>query len=153
MVMRTDGSDIQVVWDPERDVLGQPVWIPDGQAVNVAFVDVLSAPDAPITDRLFQIVRVDSVSKARAVALDNAYDLSFSRDGQMIAFLRWNKERVRFTLNIAALDGSHEREMVAADAFSDFSAPHFSPDGQQTLFVATGGPPTNEQGNPIAKRD
>ena len=152
VVVRADGSDMQVLWNPERGVLGQPVWTPDGQAVDVAIADVLSPTGAPVPDRLFQIVRVDPMSKARAVAIENAYDLSFSRDGQMIAFLRWNKERAAFTLNVAAPDGSREREVVGAGAFSDFSAPRFSPDGRQILFVATGGPPTDEQGKPIAER-
>lgn len=153
MVMGSDGSDMQVLWDPERGVLGQPVWTPDGQAIDVAVADVLSAPNAPVPDRLFQIIRVDPASKARVVALENAYDLSFSRDGQMIVFLRWNKDHAAFTLNVAAPDGSEERELVAAGAFSDFSAPRFSPDGQQILFVATGGPPTDPQGKPIAEHD
>jgi mono/diheme cytochrome c family protein/Tol biopolymer transport system component len=152
MLMRADGSDLQVLWDPERGVLGQPAWAPDRQAVHVAFADMLSAPSAPVADRLFQIVRVDPVSKARAVALENGYDLSFSRDGQMIAFLRWNKRRAAFTLNVAAPDGSRERELVGAGAFSSFAAPRFSPDGKQILFVATGGPPTDEQGKLIAER-
>lgn len=150
-VMRADGSDMQVLWDPERGVLGQPVWAPDGQSLYVAIADVLSAPDAPVTDRLFQIVRIDPVSKARTVALENAYDMSFSRDAHMIVFQRWNKEQAAFTLNVAASDGSHERELVTAGAFSDFSAPRFSPNGRQILFVATGGPPTDAQGKPIAE--
>ena len=43
--------------------------------------------------------------------------------------------------------------MVTADAFSDFSAPRFSPDGKQILFVAIGGPPIDGLGNPIAQRE
>lgn len=152
MLMRADGSGLQVLWDPERGVLGQPAWTPDGRAVDVAIADVLSAPTAPVADRLFQIVGVDPASKARAVALEDAYDLSFSRDGQMIAFLRWNERRAAFTLNIAAPDGSRERELVGAGAFSSFAAPRFSADRKQILFVATGGPPTDEQGNLIAQR-
>ena len=153
VVMRADGSDMQIIWDPERGVLGQPVWTPDGQAVEVAIADVLSPPDAPVADRLFQIVRVDPVSKARVVALDSAYDVWFSPDGQMIAFLRWNKERAAFTLNVAAPDGSREREIIPSGTFSVLSAPRFSPDGRQILFVATGGPPTDAQGNPITAQE
>jgi mono/diheme cytochrome c family protein len=152
-VMHADGSDMQVIWDPERGVLGQPVWTPDGQAVNVAIADVLSAPTAPVSDRLFQIVRVDPTTKARAVALENAYDLMFSRDGQMIAFLRWNKDRAGFTLNVAEVDGSGEHEVLPVGAFSDISSPRFSPDGRRLLFVSSGGPPTDDQGNPIAQND
>jgi mono/diheme cytochrome c family protein len=152
MLMRADGSGLQALWDPGRGVLGQPVWTPDGRAVDVAIADVLSAPTAPVTDRLFQIVRVDPATKARTVAFENVYDLSFSRDGQMIAFLRWNERRAAFTLNVAAPDGSRERELVGAGAFSSFAAPRFSPDRKQILFVATGGPPTDAQGNLIAER-
>jgi mono/diheme cytochrome c family protein len=152
-LMRADGSDLQVLWQPQRGVLGQPVWTPDGRAVDVAIAEVLSAPDAPVTDRLFQIIRVDLVSKARAVALEHAYDLWFSRDGQQIVFLRWNKDRAAFSLNVAAPDGSREREVVDTGAFSNFASPRFSPDGRQILFVATGGPPTDPQGKPIAERE
>lgn len=153
MQMSGDGSAMQLLWDPERGVLGQPAWAPDGQAVYVAFADVLSPPGAPVADRLFQIVRVDLATKARTVALENAYDLWFSRDGQMVVFLRWHKEQAGFTLNVAAPDGTGERELVGAGAFSHFASPRFSPDGRQILFVALGGPPTDPQGKPIARLD
>jgi Tol biopolymer transport system component len=132
-------------------VLGQPVWAPDGQEVHVSIADVLSPPGAAVPDRLFQIVRVDPASGERSVALEDAYDLSFSRDGQLMAFLRWNRELARFTLNIAASDGAGERELVAGRGFLTFTSPRFSPDGRQVLFVSPGGPPTDEQGYPLTQ--
>jgi mono/diheme cytochrome c family protein len=152
-VMRADGSDLQVIWDPERGVLGQPAWAPDGRSVDVAIADVLSPPGAPVPDRLFQIVRVDPATKARVVALESAYDLAFSRDGQMMVFLHWKKDLAAFTLNVAAVDGSGEREVIPWGTFSNFSAPRFSPDRRHILFVSTSGPPTDEQGNPITRSD
>jgi Tol biopolymer transport system component len=152
-VMRADGSDMQVIWDPERGVLGQPECKANGQAVSDAYAEVLNPQTAAVPDRLFQIMRVDPVSQGRSVALENAYDLTFSADAQMIAFLRWNNDRAGFTLNVAAPDGSGEHEILALGEFSDIASPRFSPDGRRLLFVSSGGPPTDDQGNPIAQND
>jgi mono/diheme cytochrome c family protein len=152
-MMQRDGSGLQVLWDPDRGVLGQPAWAPDGQSIHVAFSDVLSPPGAPVPDRLFQIVRVDPATSERALALENAYDLSFSADGAMMAFLRWDEHLARFKLSVAAVDGSGERDLISGRGFLTITSPRFSPDGQRLIFVSPGGPPTDEQGYPRTHGD
>lgn len=152
-VMGADGPGLQVLWDPESGVLGQPVWSPDGQAIYAARSDILSPPDAPVADRLFEIVRVDHATGARAVALEDAFDLSFSRDGRQIVFLRWNEQFTSFTLSVASADGGDERELLPWSTFPRASSPRFSPDGRRVLFVSAGGPATDEQGYPLSRAE
>lgn len=151
-LMRADGSNLNILWNPERGVLGQPTWTPDGQAVYVAIADVLSAPDAPVPDWRFQIVRVNPLNGTHEVLLEDASDLTFSPDGTRITFMRWHPDVAAFTLSIAAPDGSDERELIRSSAFSRMSSPRFSPDGRQIVFVAIGGPATGPEGYPIAQR-
>ncbi len=150
-IMDADGSDLQILWDPERGVLGQPFWRPNSQELYVSISEVSSRPDAPIIDRLYQVGRVDPASGERAVAFEDAYDLAFSPDGELVAFLRWDEDLVRFKLSVAAADGSDVRDVVAGRGFVQLASPRFSPDGRQILFVSAGGPPTDEQGYPFTQ--
>jgi mono/diheme cytochrome c family protein/Tol biopolymer transport system component len=152
-IMQADGSKLDIAWNPERGVLGQPAWTPDGQSICVAIADILSAPDAPVPDRLFQIVCLNLSTPARQVLLDGASDLTFSPNGTRIAFLRWHPDVAAFTLNIGAPDGSGERELIGSSPFSSMSSPRFSPDSRQIIFVAIGGPATDPQGYPLAQRE
>ena len=148
--MDAEGGEPQPLWEPERGVLGRPAWSPDGRAIYVGFFDIVSQPGAPVNERVLQVVRVDAETGAREVAFENVYDLSFSRDGQRVVFLRWHADLAAFTLNVAQADGSDEREVVGWSRFSELAAPRLSPDGSLILFTATGGPPTDERGFPIS---
>jgi Tol biopolymer transport system component len=152
-VMQADGSDRKTLWEPGQGVLGQPAWIPDGRSVCVAIAEVLSAADAPVPDRRFQIVCVNLATAARRVLLDDASDLTFTREGTRVAFLRWHADSATFTLNTAAPDGGDQRELIGSSAFSNMSVPRFAPDGLRIIFIATGGPATGPDGSPIAERD
>ena len=33
-LMQADGSDRNILWNPERGVLGQPAWMPDGKTIQ-----------------------------------------------------------------------------------------------------------------------
>ncbi len=148
-VVDADGSELRLLWAPERGVLSAPAWSVDGQALYVSFADILSAPRAPVTERLFQVLRVDPRTGVREVVLSDARDLAFSPDGSAMAYLRWHQNVAAFSLNIAAVDGSGERELTRQDVFPELYAPRFSPNGRQIIFISAGGPPTDEQGYPI----
>jgi hypothetical protein len=53
------------------------------------------------------------------VALPDARDLIFSPDGSAVAYLCWHQNVAAFTLNIAAPEGSGERELTRRDLFPD----------------------------------
>jgi len=149
-LMSADGTHLQTLWKPERGVLSSPAWAADGQAVFVSLYDLRSPIDAPVPDRLFQVVRLQPQTGKREVVLENARDLTFARDGTQMAFLRWHANLAAFSLNVAAPDGSGEREIIAQGVFPDMYVPRFSPDGQQVIFASSGGPPTDARGYPLS---
>jgi mono/diheme cytochrome c family protein/Tol biopolymer transport system component len=148
-LMRADGTALQTLWKPERGVLSSPAWAADGQAVYVSLYDLRSPINAPVPDRLFQVVRLHPQTGERQIALENARDLTFSRDGTRMAFLRWHANLAAFSLNVAVPDGSGEREIIAQSVFPDMFVPRFSPDGHQLIFASSGGPPTDAHGDPL----
>lgn len=148
-VVDANGSNLRTIWKPDAGILGLTAWSPDGAAIYVGHYEIKSAPGAPVATRIIQIVRVDVATGAHEVALENAYDPTFSADGKQMAFLRWHDDLAAFTLNVAAPDGSNEREVTSWSMFPNMYAPRFSPDGRQLIFASSGGPPVDEQGNPI----
>ncbi len=84
--------------------------------------------------------------------LENAREPALTRDGQRMAYVGFNQAYAAATLHIAAPDGGDDRELIGPGAFTDFSAPRFSSDGARIVFAAIGGPPTDEQGNPLTAR-
>jgi mono/diheme cytochrome c family protein len=148
-LMRADGSDLRSLWEPERGTIRLTTWTPDGQALYVGFADLRSVPDAPVPDRLFQIVRVDVTTGARQLILNDAFDPTLARDGALLAYLHYDKTYATFRLYVAARDGSGDRELLGVGAFSDLATPRFSPDAKQIIFAAHAGPVTDPQGYPI----
>jgi len=148
-VMNADGSNPHALWKPPRGLLALPTWTPDSQALYVGLSDILSDPMAPVPERLLEVVRVDLATGARRVVLEDARDPTIARDGKRIAYLHFDKQNAAFSLHIAAPDGSGDRELIGAGAFTDFYAPRFSPDGKRIIVAAIGGPVTNDQGYPI----
>jgi mono/diheme cytochrome c family protein len=149
-LMHADGTALRTLWKPDRGVLSSPTWAADGQAVYVSLYDLRSPINAPVPDRLFQVIRLHPQTGERQIVLENARDLIFSRDGTRMAFLRWHANLAAFSLNVAAPDGSGEREIIAQNVFPDMYVPHFSPDGRQLIFASSGGPPTDAHGDPLA---
>jgi mono/diheme cytochrome c family protein/Tol biopolymer transport system component len=149
-VMSADGSGLRALWQPPRGTLALPAWAPDGQALYVGYSDLLSDPLAPVSDWLFEILRVDAATGERRKVLADARDPAITRDGAQMAYLQYDKANATFSLHAAALDGSGDREVVGAGAFGAFYAPRFSPDGKRIVFAAVGGPPTDDRGYPIS---
>jgi mono/diheme cytochrome c family protein len=149
-VMNADGTDLQLLWQPERGTLALPSWTSNGQMLSVGLADILSEPSASVPERLFQIVGVDIATGTRQVILEDARDPTFSRNGAQMAYLHYSKTYAALELQVAAPDGSGARQLTRAGAFSDLYAPRFSPDGAWLVFAAIGGPVTDDQGYPRA---
>ena len=151
-IMGIDGSDLRMIWDPARGVLGPPAWGRDSQALYVPIADILSPPDAPVADRLFQIMRVDSQTSVRQLETDGGYEVTVASSGKQRVFLRWHAKIAEFTLNIIDSDGRNEREVISYGKFSNMAVPRLSPDGRQIIFASTTGPVTDPQGYPLNAR-
>jgi Tol biopolymer transport system component len=148
-MMNADGSDLRPLWEPDQGLLALPSWMPDGQSLYVSRSAILSEPTAPVPERLLEIVRVTIATGERKQVLDDARDSTIARDGKRMAYIHFDEQSAAFSLHVAAPDGSGDREVIAAGAFSDFYAPRFFPDGTRIVVAAIGGPVTDEQGNPI----
>jgi mono/diheme cytochrome c family protein/Tol biopolymer transport system component len=148
-IMNADGSDLRALWQPDQGLLALPTWTPDGQSLYVSRSAILSDPTAPVPERLIEIVRVDAATGDRQQVLTDARDPTIARDGKRMAYVHFDKQSAAFSLHVAAPDGSGDREVIGAGAFSDFYAPRFFPDGMRIVVAAIGGPVIDEQGNPV----
>jgi Tol biopolymer transport system component len=148
-VMNLDGSGLRQVWKPDQGLLGISSWSADGRAIYVAANGTKTAADGS-SERLLQIMRVDVASGATQPLLNDALDPAISRDGQQLAYLQLGEDGYTMALALAGPDGSGARTLIDGKEFQGFYAPRFSPDGQQIIVAAIGGPQTDEQGNPIA---
>jgi Tol biopolymer transport system component len=148
-MMNADGSDLRALWQPDQGLLALPTWMPDGQSLYVSRSAILSDPTAPVPKRLLEIVRVDAATGERQQVLNDARDPTIAHDGKLMAYVHFDDQSAAFSLHIAAPDGSGDREVIGAGAFSDFYAPRFFPNGTRIVVAAIGGPVTDEQGNPV----
>jgi mono/diheme cytochrome c family protein len=148
-VMGADGANLRALWQPARGLLALPSWAVDGQSIYVGIYDILSAPDAPVTERLFRIIQVDLASGTQRTVLENARDPALAPGGTQLAYVHYDPAYATFALHIAAPDGSGDRELTRPGAFSTLSSPRFSPDGKRIVFASVAGPATDPQGFPL----
>ena len=148
-LMNADGTDLRALWQPARGWVALPAWGPAPNALYVGYSELRSDPQAPVADWLFEIVRVDAATGERRTVIADARDPAIARDGTRMAYLHFDRASAAFSLHMAAPDGTGDREVVAAGAFSTFYAPRFSPDGKRIIVAAIGGPVTDEQGYPL----
>ena len=148
-VMNADGSNLRTLWQPDRGLLALPSWKPDGQSLYVSRSAILSDPLAPVPERLIEVVRVNAATGEGQRVLQDARDPTIARDGTRMVYVHFDKQNAAFSVHLAAPDGSGDRELISAGAFSDFYAPRFFPDGTRIIVAAIGGPVTDEQGYPV----
>jgi Tol biopolymer transport system component len=148
-LMNADGTSLRALWQPPRGGVALPAWAPDGRALYVGYSELRSDPQALVADWLFEIVRVDTTTGERRTIIADARDPAITRDGALMAYLHFDRDSAAFSLHVATLDGTSDREAIAAGSFSTFYAPRFSPDGKRIIVAAIGGPVTDEQGYPI----
>ncbi|MCC7165690.1 MAG: PD40 domain-containing protein [Anaerolineae bacterium] len=130
-----DGSDSTVMASPPnaRIAFNWPTYSPDGKWVYYTAV----RPD-PQKQQLSEIQRVPVTGGNAEIIIDDARAVDVSPDGSKIVFMRFNYETFTAGLWLADADGKNARELLNDQVFVTIAAPHFSPDGQTILFVASG---------------
>jgi hypothetical protein len=149
-VMDSDGSNQQVIWEYTEGQLVLPSWSVDGSALYVTTAEVLATPDAYGRNQRLQGMRVPLDGAAPQLVVENAIGLAMAPDGSGLTYVRVPTTEQYFSLMVAAPDGSAPQEILAGTEFQNLYSLRFSADGERLVFAAMGGPPTDEQGNPLA---
>jgi mono/diheme cytochrome c family protein/Tol biopolymer transport system component len=148
--MPTQGGTPEPIGQPSPDTLRTPTWLPDGSGWYVGVVGTQTTPDGAQTAR-YQIERIDQ-SGNRSVVVEGGSDPALSIDGASLAYVRIDPTSYEPQLVVAQPDGSAARELVGGPDWGILSVPQWSPDGSRIVFAASGGPPTDAQGLPVAQQ-
>lgn len=144
-LINRDGSGLRPLWAPAQGTLRRPTWAPDGQSLYVAASGVTSLTGGSPAG--LALARVDLATGAATLVRPDVLDVGLAPDGQLaLVQLRW--EDYRLQLVLLGPDGAEPSVLVDRPEFFAFASPRFAPDGEQLLFVAGGGPPTDAQGYP-----
>lgn len=130
-----DGSDDQTVAIPQNAGVNfnWPAYSRDGEWI---YFTALRAD--PVKQQISEIHRVAVAGGDSQKLVDDGRIADISPDGSKIVFLRFNFESFTAGLWLADANGKNERELLNDQVFVTINAPHFSPDGQSVLFVASG---------------
>ncbi len=130
-----DGSDDQAIAIPPNARLAYnwPSYSKDGKWIYLTAI----RPDST-KQQISEIQRVPSTGGDAQTIIEDARVSDISPDGNKIVFMRFNYDTFTAGLWVADGDGRNERELLNDQVFVTIAAPHFSPDGQTILFVASG---------------
>jgi Tol biopolymer transport system component len=148
-VLDRDSGALRQVWQPDSGILWLPSWTHDGSALLVLANGTAGISSDDQTGRQ-QIVRVDLTSASRTTVVRGALDPTVSPDGAQLAYLAFDRDGIHLHVELAAIDGSSPRRLIDGSQFQGFFAPRFSPDGSQIVVAGLEGPPTDDQGYPLA---
>mgnify|MGYP000017528809 CR=1 FL=1 len=134
-IVAIDGSDDQAIAAPQnaRVAYNWPAYSRDGKWIYFTAM----RPD-PQKQQLAEIQRVPVTGGEPQKIIEDARVADVSPDGTKIVFMRFNYETFTAGLWIADTNGENARELLNDQVFVTIAAPHFSPDGQTILFVASG---------------
>jgi hypothetical protein len=152
-IMRSDGSEQRVLWNPPQGLIGLSSWTQDSRSLYVGIGGMHMAPAALGGMQLLEIVKIDVDTGTAQPVLEDAQDPTLSPDGTLLAYLKLNTgaaadQAVTMTLEVTTLDGLRAHQVLDGTRFQALSAPRFSPDGTQIVFAAVGGPETDAHSLP-----
>lgn len=148
-LINTDGSHMRALWQPEQALLGHIAWKPDSQSLLVSSDEWQTTEGKNESVRITQIVEVDLATGQPREVVRDAKSPTLNQDTSLLAYIRI-LDGYKTALEVANIDGSNPRLLVAAAQFEEIYAPRFLPNSEQILFAGLGGPPIDSEGFPIA---
>ncbi|NOK62580.1 MAG: hypothetical protein GFH27_549333n68 [Chloroflexi bacterium AL-W] len=148
-LINTDGSHMRALWQPEQALLGHIAWKPDSQSLLVSSDEWQTTEGKNESVRITQIVEVDLATGQPREVVRDAKSPTLNQDTSLLAYIRI-LDGYKTALEVANIDGSNPRLLVAAAQFEEIYAPRFLPNSEQILFAGLDGPPIDSEGFPIA---
>jgi Tol biopolymer transport system component len=135
IVMRPDGAGatVLVAHDAPGAAYESPVWAPDGSAVFVSYIALVTEGNV-VTDQTVGVARVPLGGGSRQMLYPNATSPTVSPDGRRLALV--SNDPDGRALLVADTDGRDVRTLVPPGRLDGLAAPRFSPDGSQIAFSA-----------------
>jgi mono/diheme cytochrome c family protein len=143
-LVTSDGTGLRPLGAPSTDELRSPAWAADGGAL---YVGVVGAGE----QASYSVAEVDLASGDRRTLIQDATDPTTSDDGRM-AYLRIDPQSFATSIVVAGPGGASPQTILEDPRFALISAPRLSRDGTRIVFAASEGPPTDDQGIPLAGR-
>src|SRR5262249_52407196 len=120
------GSDTRIAPPAEVDYLGM-TFSPDSNYLYYVANDFSSKGSAPPKSALYQVAVIGGASRKLIERLDSP--ITFSPDGNRIAFVREYTDQGESALMVSRLDGTEERKLAVRKLPYYFDYPAWSPDG------------------------
>lgn len=117
-------------------------WTSDGASLIFAYYLTQYDAQGHYTGQITRIERLSLADGSQTTVLNNAFQPSISWDGKQLVYVDYPQNDFQTpTLAIANVDGSQPHKILTAQhGFQTFFAPHLSPNGEQVVFAAVGGP-------------